>query len=101
MAAFFQTDDGAPVPAGAPALLRRLQEHFGGDPARLPVVEQHFATYERPNLQLALDELLTGPERKMELLGIVAAASELIFGRAVFRWLAGWGVRDIEEYDFC
>jgi hypothetical protein len=31
-----------------PVLLRRLRDHFGGDPADLPVIEQNFAAYERP-----------------------------------------------------
>jgi hypothetical protein len=54
-----------------PALLKRLRTHFGEDPARLPVVEQHFDPYERPNLHLAVEELLEGPGRRAELIGIV------------------------------
>jgi len=57
--------------AGAPALLQKLRTHFGCDPARLPVVEQTFATYERPNLHLALEELLRSENRQAELVGIV------------------------------
>jgi hypothetical protein len=71
MAMFAAMDEGTTPTVGSPSLLLRLQNHFGGDPARLPVIEQHFADYERPNLQLALDELLAGPERQVELLGIV------------------------------
>jgi cell division protease FtsH len=57
-----------------PSLLRRLHSHFGGDPATLPVVEQQFAVYERPNLYLALEELLGEPNRRSELVGVVALA---------------------------
>jgi cell division protease FtsH len=59
-------------PAGEPALLVRLRSHFGDDPARLPVVEQKFAVYERANLHLALTESLAEPERRAELVGVLA-----------------------------
>jgi hypothetical protein len=52
--------------------LRRLRDHFGGDPATLPVVEQHFALYERANLHLAMEEVLAEPKRHSELVGVVA-----------------------------
>lgn len=54
-----------------PVLLRRLREHFQGDPAELPVIEQNFARYERPNLHLAVEELLNETERRTRLVGIV------------------------------
>jgi hypothetical protein len=60
------------APADAePKLFRRLCQHFGGDPANLPVVEQTFALYERPNLHLALEDLLAEPARRPELVGVV------------------------------
>jgi hypothetical protein len=55
-----------------PILLRKLRQHFGVDPATLPVLEQQFALFERPNLHLALDEMLASGERTAELLGVVA-----------------------------
>jgi hypothetical protein len=54
------------------ALLRRLRSHFGTDPTMLPVLEQAFALYERPNLHLALEETVAPAKRKTELLGVVA-----------------------------
>src|SRR5262245_3795895 len=54
-----------------PSLLKRLRTHFGTDPADLPVVEQRFDLYDRPNLHLAIQELLEEPGRKAELIGIV------------------------------
>jgi cell division protease FtsH len=57
----------------APALLKRLQQHFQRNPAELPVIEQKFEPYERPNLHLAIEELLQEPGRDPELLGIVVA----------------------------
>ena len=57
--------------APEPALLRRLRAHFRADPARLPVVEQVFEGYDRPNLYLAIEECLAEPGRRAELFGVV------------------------------
>jgi hypothetical protein len=57
--------------APEPKLFRRLGAHFGCDPAALPVVEQTFAPYERPNLHLAIEDLLAEPQRRPELVGVV------------------------------
>jgi cell division protease FtsH len=54
-----------------PVLLKRLRRHFGTDPAELPIVEQEFAGYERPNLHLALEEMLAQPERQTDQIGIL------------------------------
>jgi len=54
-----------------PGLLKRLRRHLRADPAKLPVVEQHFEFYERPNLHLAVEELLEGPQSRAELIGVV------------------------------
>jgi len=54
-----------------PGLLKRLRAHFRADPAKLPVVEQNFAFYERPNLHLAIEELFNPPEWNAKLIGIV------------------------------
>jgi cell division protease FtsH len=64
------------TPAEAePALLARLREHFGRDPAGLPVVEQSFAPYERANLHLALSDLLAEPPRRADVVGVVVLES--------------------------
>jgi cell division protease FtsH len=54
-----------------PLLLKRLQDHFGQNPAKLPVVEQNFAIYERSNLHLAIEEYLSEKERTFELIGVL------------------------------
>jgi cell division protease FtsH len=64
------TTDKAEAPV-VPTLLVRLQTHFGADPARLPVLTQEFAQYERPNLHLAVEELMAEPARHSELLGVL------------------------------
>jgi cell division protease FtsH len=56
----------------APLLLRRLRKHFAADPAELAVVEQHFEVHDRPNLHLAIEEMLSRPGRQAELLGVLA-----------------------------
>ena len=57
--------------AAKPSLLRRLKKHLDGDPARLPVIQHELASYERPNLHLAIDELLAAPERETTLVGVI------------------------------
>src|SRR4030088_1851658 len=40
-------------------LLERLREHLGGDPGRIPIVTEDFDNYEHPNVQVALDRVLS------------------------------------------
>jgi hypothetical protein len=56
----------------APLLLRRLRSHFGADPGEVPVFEQQFEMHERPNLHLAMEEMLSTGGRNGELLGILS-----------------------------
>src|SRR5216683_5725385 len=56
----------------APLLVRRLRKHFDAEPADLPVVEQHFDMHDRPNLHLAIEEILAGPGQQAELVGVLA-----------------------------
>ncbi|VTR92011.1 aaa atpase central domain-containing protein : Uncharacterized protein OS=Sorangium cellulosum So0157-2 GN=SCE1572_01045 PE=4 SV=1: AAA [Gemmata massiliana] len=55
--------------AQKPALFTRLRKHFGTDPAKLPVIEQTFQSYDRANLHLTTEELLAGTEPA--LVGVV------------------------------
>jgi hypothetical protein len=54
-----------------PALFARLRRHFGTDPARLPVVEQQFQTYEWANLHLTIGELVGKSDPPPALVGVV------------------------------
>jgi cell division protease FtsH len=65
----FSTDT-FPV-AAEPKLFTRLRDHFGTDPGQLPVVEQSFQMYERPNLHLAVEKMLAEPGRDPSLIGII------------------------------
>ena len=58
--------------AAEPTLYARLRDHFGRAPVDLPVLQQRFANYERPNLQLALDEMLPVGKLKPVSLGVVS-----------------------------
>src|SRR5262245_54871539 len=63
--------DDAPKDTAPPALLRRLRDHFDVEPATLPVLEQGFDGHQRPNLHLALEELLHQPHTRAETVGVV------------------------------
>src|SRR5262249_30270875 len=56
-------------------LLSRLRRHLKSDPAKLSVLEQTFAVYERPNLHLAIEEILQKLSAPTEVIGIVAQHS--------------------------
>jgi hypothetical protein len=47
----------------------RLTEHFGEDPSTYPVTGEGIASYDLPNLQLALDAYLDGDDREHTLIG--------------------------------
>lgn len=64
------SDNGQP--ATPPALFVRLRDHFDCDPAGLQVVEQQFDGHERPNLHLALEDLVRSADPAAVLLGIVS-----------------------------
>ena len=53
-------------------LLRRIREHLGAEPNRLPVVVEEFDPFEQPNVQRALDDFVAGEGRHVELVGVAA-----------------------------
>lgn len=53
-------------------LRRRLREHFGEDPAGLPVVARAINGYEHPNFQVALEHWSAGASRAVETIGMSA-----------------------------
>jgi hypothetical protein len=62
----------AQTPTEEPEFRRRLREHFGTDPAALPVVGERFAMHEHVNLHLALESVLAAPEWAVEVLGVIS-----------------------------
>lgn len=53
-------------------LLQRITDHLGGDPSHFPSVAEDFETFERPNVQLALDAYVSRPGCAFELVGVSA-----------------------------
>jgi AAA+ superfamily predicted ATPase len=58
-------------PSRAPALFARLRKHFGTDPAKLPVIEQTFPSYDRANLHLTVQEMLATSTPAATLVGVL------------------------------
>src|SRR5262245_47590356 len=54
------------------SLFLHLSQHLGADPAAMPVVEKKFGTHDRPNLHLAIEELIARPGANAVTLGVVA-----------------------------
>jgi hypothetical protein len=61
----------ASAPREEPELTRRLREHFGADPSKLPILSHSFAGYDQANIQLGLDALTSAPGSSSEVLGMV------------------------------
>ena len=53
-------------------LVDRLSTHLGVEPTRLMVTTEEFDAFEHPNVQVAIDDFLSGAGRQAELLGISA-----------------------------
>ncbi len=51
-------------------LLERIQAHLGADPTQLPVIAEEFDSFEHPNVQVALDDYLSGTGRRAVLVGV-------------------------------
>src|SRR6267378_2356839 len=60
----------AEVPEGP--LLKRLREHLGGEPTRMPVISEEVQRFEQPNLQIAMDAYLEQPGHSAELIGLAS-----------------------------
>jgi ATPase family associated with various cellular activities (AAA) len=60
----------AHAPSEESPLRARIREHIGADPAELPVVSQEIPTWERANLQVALDAYLGEKGRSHEFVGL-------------------------------
>lgn len=69
------------MPKRKARLFKRLQKHFLTDPAHLPVMLEDIEVYERPNLHLAVAELLDSRRQPCELVGIVEFDYELNLAR--------------------
>jgi ATP-dependent 26S proteasome regulatory subunit len=72
------------APAEEPELRRRLREHLGSvELEPLQIASRHVSVPDRPNLQLALDDLLSQPGWKGEYLGVQSPYSIVSLGMIV------------------
>jgi hypothetical protein len=62
-------------PDEAPFFVRTLRDHFGEEPATLPIVAESFAEHEHPNLHVALEDYLARDGRGAEVLGVIGPSS--------------------------
>jgi hypothetical protein len=53
-------------------LADRIQAHLGADPSQLPVIAEEYDAFEHPNVQVALDAYLAGPDRQADVVGVAA-----------------------------
>jgi hypothetical protein len=90
----------AQEPVEASSFLRRLRDHFGADPAQLPVLTESFPHHDHPNLHLALEAYLAEPGRSGQLLGIATQHehTEISLSRLVVPLRQGlWGGNELSE----
>ncbi len=74
--------------APEPILQARIREHLGVEPVELPVTSAEFGVAERPNLQLALDAVLS----ERETIGFASphvGPGDSAFKQLFFRWGPG------------
>jgi hypothetical protein len=64
----------------APPLMNKLLAFMEADPTQMVILNESFLVRELPNVQLAFNHYLTGPERFAEQLGYVAAHDHPGFG---------------------
>jgi hypothetical protein len=72
----------------------RLREHFGTAVRAFPATRLDLAEVDRPNLQLALDAYLAGPDTSAELLGFAASLMhmEMSLSQLTARSRPGWSL---------
>jgi ATPase family associated with various cellular activities (AAA) len=58
-------------PEEAPFFVRKLEEHFGANPASLPVVSQTFPKHNQANLHMAMEAYVAAEGRSSELFGVI------------------------------
>ena len=67
--AFLEAVSAAADPPRSP-LIERIQAHLGADPTQHPVIAEEYGAFEHPNVQVALEAYLAGPDRQAELVGV-------------------------------
>jgi hypothetical protein len=70
--AFMAFMEAMTVAAAQPSspLIDRIHVHLGTDPTQHPVIAEEYDAFEHPNVQVALDAYLAGPDRRADLVGV-------------------------------
>jgi hypothetical protein len=61
-------------PEDVPFFVKKLREHFGAEPASLPIVAESIVSHDHPNVHLAMEDYLAGDNRSAALLGVAGLA---------------------------
>ncbi len=80
------------APAPEPPVRQRLREHLGTDPVDLEVVTETLASYDRPNLQVALDAYEHETDDEMSVMGLTTSEHGMRAGLAALARVAAGGV---------
>jgi hypothetical protein len=62
----------AAAPVEEPVFRKRLREHFGQEPDKLPTLAEKFAPYDHANLYTAVESVLSGADCSVEKYGVIA-----------------------------
>jgi hypothetical protein len=83
----------------APYFRQRLADHFGVDPAALPVLRETVPSHDHPNLHRALQTVLEAPDRASELLGIASRHShvEVSLSQLILPAAGRWSGTDLHS----
>ena len=75
-------------PAEEPVFLRHIRNHFNGEPAQYPILTDEFEVSDHPNVQVAIEEYISEPERSAELMGVIGDQAYAYMGITLAQLLA-------------
>lgn len=76
------------APSEEPMFLRHIRDHFNGEPAQFPILTAEFEVSDHPNVQLAIEEYITGSGRSATLMGIIGDQAYAYMGITLSQLLA-------------
>jgi len=76
------------APAEDPIFLRHIRRHFAAEPTRYPILSEEFEVSDHPNVQLAIEEYISEPNRSAEVLGVIGDQSSAYLGISLAQLLA-------------
>ncbi|HLE29773.1 MAG TPA: AAA family ATPase [Anaerolineales bacterium] len=81
-----------PPESPTPPLADKLTAFMGADPTSMTILKETFLERDLPNLQLAFNHFLTGPERSAELIGYSVEHDHPNFGLSMILSMRRWQV---------